>query len=83
MFARLCQAVMKSYFVVSISGITFSNLVILQQAFGAANKHGDLFGFGRLFVANPDLPERIRHSLPLNDVDPATMYGGTDKGYEA
>lgn len=43
--------------------------------------YGDLFGFGRPFIANPDLPERIRHSLPLNDVDPATMYGGTDKGY--
>jgi 2,4-dienoyl-CoA reductase-like NADH-dependent reductase (Old Yellow Enzyme family) len=43
--------------------------------------YGDLFGFGRPFIANPDLPERILHSLPLNDVDPATMYGGTDKGY--
>ena len=43
--------------------------------------YGDLFGFGRPFIANPDLPERIRNNLPLNDVDPATMYGGTDKGY--
>ncbi|MRI35475.1 alkene reductase [Endozoicomonas sp. OPT23] len=43
--------------------------------------HGDMFGFGRPFIANPDLPERIKHNHPLNDVDPATMYGGTDKGY--
>ncbi len=43
--------------------------------------HGDIFGFGRPFIANPDLPERIRNDWPLNTVDPATMYGGTDKGY--
>jgi N-ethylmaleimide reductase len=42
---------------------------------------GDLIAFGRPFIANPDLPERIAHSWPLNPVDPATMYGGTDKGY--
>ncbi|MGY0218772.1 alkene reductase [Endozoicomonadaceae bacterium StTr2] len=43
--------------------------------------YGDLFGFGRPFIANPDLPERIKQSHPLNEVDPATMYGGTEKGY--
>lgn len=42
---------------------------------------GDLIAFGRPFIANPDLPERIAHSWPFNPVDPATMYGGTDKGY--
>lgn len=42
---------------------------------------GDLIAFGRPFIANPDLPERIAHDWPLNPVDPATMYGGTDKGY--
>ncbi|MFP5432024.1 MAG: alkene reductase, partial [Alphaproteobacteria bacterium] len=40
-----------------------------------------LIAFGRPFIANPDLPERIAHSWPFNPVDPATMYGGTDKGY--
>ena len=45
------------------------------------NGDGDIFGFGRPFIANPDLPERIRHNQSLNDVDPTTMYGGTDKGY--
>jgi len=43
--------------------------------------HGDLFAFGRPFIANPDLPERIANGWPLNDVDPATMYGGTAQGY--
>lgn len=42
---------------------------------------GDLIAFGRPFIANPDLPERIAHGWPLNPVDPTTMYGGTDKGY--
>jgi len=42
---------------------------------------GDIFGFGRPFIANPDLPARIANNWPLNDVDPSSMYGGTDKGY--
>ncbi len=45
--------------------------------------HFDRFdvAFGRYFISNPDLPERIAQGWPLNPVDPATMYGGTDKGY--
>ncbi|MBA6326566.1 alkene reductase [Colwellia sp. MB02u-6] len=43
--------------------------------------NGDIFGFGRPFIANPDLPERIKNEWSLNDVDPKSMYGGTDKGY--
>jgi len=43
--------------------------------------HGDIFGFGRPFIANPDLPERIKYEWPLNEADPTTMYGGTNKGY--
>ena len=43
--------------------------------------NGDIFGFGRPFIANPDLPERIQNNWPLNAVDPTTMYGGTDIGY--
>ncbi|WP_444910484.1 alkene reductase [Microbulbifer sp. TRSA005] len=43
--------------------------------------NGDIFGFGRPFIANPDLPSRIRNDWPLNQVDPETMYGGTDEGY--
>ncbi|MGC8120687.1 alkene reductase [Marinobacter sp. VGCF2001] len=43
--------------------------------------YGDLFAFGKPFIANPDLPDRIRRGLPWNEVDPATMYGGSAKGY--
>lgn len=40
----------------------------------------DLIAFGRPFIANPDLPERIANGWPLNPLDPATVYGGTEKG---
>jgi N-ethylmaleimide reductase len=41
----------------------------------------DLIAFGRQFLANPDLPERLRTGAPLNADDPTTYYGGGEKGY--
>ena len=41
---------------------------------------GDLVAFGRPFIANPDLPARIANGWSLNPVDPATVYGGAEKG---
>ncbi|OSJ30381.1 alkene reductase [Bradyrhizobium japonicum] len=41
----------------------------------------DLIAFGRKFIANPDLPERLRVGAPLNVDDPTTYYGGGEKGY--
>ncbi len=41
----------------------------------------DLVAFGRHFIANPDLPVRIRLDLPLNPYDRATFYGGDARGY--
>ena len=46
-------------------------------AFGRA----DLVSIGKLFIANPDLVERFRAHAPLNEPDPATFYGGNEKGY--
>ena len=43
--------------------------------------YADLIAFGRPFVANPDLPERLRLALPLNAYDRDTFYGGTAVGY--
>ncbi|MBH0017237.1 alkene reductase [Pseudoalteromonas sp. NZS71_1] len=43
--------------------------------------YGDLFAFGRPFIANPDLPERIANNWTFNEADAATMYGGTEVGY--
>jgi N-ethylmaleimide reductase len=41
----------------------------------------DLIAFGRKFIANPDLPERLREGAALNIDDPTTYYGGGEKGY--
>ncbi|ACT12522.1 MULTISPECIES: alkene reductase [Pectobacterium] len=43
--------------------------------------YGDIFGFGRTFIANPDLPERILNGCALNQVDDSTLYGGDERGY--
>jgi N-ethylmaleimide reductase len=46
-----------------------------------ASGRADLVSFGKLFIANPDLVERFRAHAPLNAPDPATFYGGDEKGY--
>jgi N-ethylmaleimide reductase len=46
----------------------------------AAGK-ADLICFGRPFISNPDLVERLRRNAPLNPLDPATLYGGDERGY--
>lgn len=41
----------------------------------------DAFCFGRLFIANPDLPERFAQKAPLNTPDPETFYASGPRGY--
>ncbi len=41
----------------------------------------DMLSFGALFLANPDLPARLRAGGPYNTPDTATYYGGTDEGF--
>lgn len=41
----------------------------------------DLIGFGRPFIANPDLPLRLQHGLELNAPDKATFFGGAEAGF--
>lgn len=41
----------------------------------------DLFAFGRPFIANPDLVERLKTGAPLASFNPATLYGGGSAGY--
>lgn len=40
-----------------------------------------LNSFGKLYIANPDLPERFEKNVPLIEPDRATMYGGGKQGY--
>lgn len=46
-----------------------------------ASGAADSVSFGKLFIANPDLPERIRRKAPLNEGDTSTFYSGGAKGY--
>ncbi|MEV8375985.1 alkene reductase [Kribbella sp. NPDC056861] len=41
----------------------------------------ELISFGRAFIANPDLVERLRLGLPIADHDQDTWYAGGDAGY--
>ncbi|MFD6292652.1 alkene reductase [Streptomyces sp. NPDC060205] len=41
----------------------------------------DLVAYGQLFLANPDLPARLKAGGPFNEADPTTFFGGDAKGY--
>lgn len=41
----------------------------------------DMVAFGRWFISNPDLVERLRRNAPLAEPDRATFYGGGAEGY--
>jgi len=66
----------------------FNGLFILSGGFNRAaaetallEKRGDLVAFGRPFIANPDLVERLRAGAVLNEPDMATFYTPGPKGY--
>ncbi|MBF6650062.1 alkene reductase [Methylobacter sp. BlB1] len=46
-----------------------------------AEGRADLIAFGKLFIANPDLPERFAKNAPLNEPDFDTFYQGGAHGY--
>ncbi|PIL29745.1 hypothetical protein GSI_08184 [Ganoderma sinense ZZ0214-1] len=53
-----------------------------ESGLKVAEETGQLIGYGSLFLANPDLPFRLREDLPLNTPDPSTFYSRlTAKGY--
>lgn len=41
----------------------------------------DAVAYGRLFLANPDLPKRLSRRGPLNEPDTGSFYGGDERGY--
>ncbi|MBT2790146.1 alkene reductase [Paraburkholderia strydomiana] len=66
----------------------FKGTLIAAGGFTADSAHrmieagdADLVAFGRLFISNPDLPERLRVGAPLNRYDRSTFYGGDARGY--
>jgi NADPH2 dehydrogenase len=62
-----------------ISGGSYSYDVNLASE--TAKRTGNLIAFGRLFISNPDLVERIRHNLPFNKYNRTTFYTGKEVGY--
>jgi N-ethylmaleimide reductase len=73
-YARLRKRFHGAY--VANNGYDFE-LATKVLASGAA----DLIAFGKPFISNPDLVERLRRGAPLNAWDKATFYGGGAKGY--
>ncbi len=55
------------------------DLALANQRLSAGK--ADLFAFGRAFISNPDLVERLRTGAPLAALNPATLYGGGAEGY--
>jgi N-ethylmaleimide reductase len=69
----------------------FAGAFILNPATEGPTDHGslglveegvaDLVAYGALFLANPDLPARLKTEGPYNTPDPASFFGGDHKGY--
>ncbi|MDI1335644.1 MAG: alkene reductase [Lacunisphaera sp.] len=66
----------------------FGGVYIANQGFTAdtaeatlAAGEADAVAWGKLFIANPDLPRRLQLGAPLNAPDNATFYGGSVRGY--
>lgn len=61
---------------ISAGGYTPENAIL-----PIANGEADAIAFGRLFISNPDLPERIKTGATLTPYNRATFYGGAEQGY--
>ncbi|KFC06210.1 N-ethylmaleimide reductase [Trabulsiella guamensis ATCC 49490] len=62
--------------------LIYSGKYTVERAEEALTKGwADLIGFGRPFIANPDLPYRLQHNLPLNQPVREQFFGGGKAGY--
>lgn len=66
----------------------FTRPLVLNSDYDVARARADLdsgladaISFGRAFIANPDLVQRLRDRTPLNEADPATFYSQGRAGY--
>jgi 2,4-dienoyl-CoA reductase-like NADH-dependent reductase (Old Yellow Enzyme family) len=64
-------------------GVFVANEAIDQQTGQQLLDEGkaDAVAFGKLFIANPDLPARFRNHAPLNRPNAATFYASGAEGY--
>jgi N-ethylmaleimide reductase len=58
-----------------------SDYVLDNAEQALADERCDAITFGRTFLANPDLPQRLANKLPLNPDDRATWYSQGEQGY--
>lgn len=67
----------------AFGGAYFANEGLTKETAEQLLKAGeaDAVVFGKLFIANPDLPERFRKNAPLNTPVPETFYGKGPQGY--
>ena len=61
--------------------ITAGNFTAENAEQTVAAGDADAIAFGRYFISNPDLPERIRRGAPFTPYNRATFYGGDAQGY--
>lgn len=54
---------------------------LLTASAAVDSGRADAITFGRLFISNPDLPERLEKGVSLNEPDQDTFYGGGAEGY--
>ena len=66
----------------------FGGVYIANEGFNATTAQealeagwADAVAFGKAFIANPDLPERLRSGAALNAPQPATFYATGPEGY--
>lgn len=75
---RLGPALKKAF-----GGVFVANEGFTQESAEAALAAGeaDAVAFGKLFIANPDLPRRLRLGAPLNPWNSQTFYSDGAEGY--
>lgn len=67
---------------------TFSGVLVLNMGYDRSSGEkilqkgqADAIAYGKLFIANPDLPERFEKDTTLNEPDPKTFFTGYTFGY--
>ena len=79
---ELVQRLRKDFGGVLIANDGFGALTTRESAQAVLDQDlADAVAVGRLFLANPDLPERWQRGTELNDPNPDTFYGGGAEGY--
>jgi 2,4-dienoyl-CoA reductase-like NADH-dependent reductase (Old Yellow Enzyme family) len=67
----------------AFGGIYIANEGFTQETAAQVLAAGeaDAVAFGKLFIANPDLPKRFQTHAPLNAPQPKSFYGSGPEGY--